>query len=125
MSDFEFKQYTYSDEFIKTVNTFLSYQKKIDKVSKSVNAIKEKRDSLKEEILVYMEENGIPSVPLANGRAIYYSNEKKTRGLSNKLAFDRIKEFYKDDPAGQRKLITFIKDPNAREKVEKRDIKIK
>ena len=125
MSDFEFKQYTYSDEFVDTVNKYLSYQTKIDKVSKSVNAIKEKRDALKEEILVYMEENGIPSVPLANGRAIYYTNVKKPRGMSKKIAFDRIKEFFKDDPAEQRKLITFINDPKARDNVEKRDIKIK
>jgi hypothetical protein len=123
--DYEFKNYVYTEDFIKDVNDYLRYEEKIDKVKKATNAIKEKQRDSFERIMAYMELHGIPAVPIGRGKVLALEIGKKQKGVTKTLAMNRLKAFFSSNPQQFQQLKAFIEDPSVRESVETKKLVIK
>ena len=103
-----------TEGFKNNLREWINLDDKIKEVSKAVKNIKNKKEQLTKNIILYMRQNNIHILELPDGSKLEYKSSKKHKPITKTQILKKLQNYF-DDNRETDKILEFINDVNDRE----------
>jgi hypothetical protein len=86
------------DNFKKNIKKIIDLENEEKKIKDMLSKIKEEKDNLNDNLILFMESNNITNKDIIYGdKKIKYIRTKNTEGITKKLLFDKLRQYLSSD----------------------------
>ena len=86
------------DNFKRNIKKIIDLENEEKRIKDMLNKIKEEKDNLNDNLILFMETNNITNKDIIYGdKKIKYIKTKNTEGITKKLIFYKLKQYLSDD----------------------------
>ena len=99
------------DNFKRNIKKIIDLENEEKRIKDMLNKIKEEKDNLNDNLILFMESNNITNKDIIYGdKKIKYIKTKNTEGITKKLIYEKLRNYFQSDKSASEATEYIYKD---------------